>query len=176
MSGQQTTNYDSSAENKAETTDSGVLDQRYYRGPLGILKFCEMGFSLIGFICVTASLVVCVPWVATTGYFNFITMAAFITTLILYVVLLFKLQRRVLTCACINWSIVMLSYYSGVVVLLFFGDLFLSLQECHIAHQVGVAFGWFALGAYIVDLVLAALAFRNERSSSGQSQQSENRY
>ena len=63
------------------------------------------GFSLIAFICVTAGAVVCVPWVATTGFFNFVTMAAVVLTLILYVILLLKLQKRIFRCDCVKWPL-----------------------------------------------------------------------
>ena len=66
---------------------------------------CFQVFSLIAFICVTVGAVVCVPWVATTGYFNFVSMAAVVLTLLLYVVLLLKLQTRILRCDCVKWPL-----------------------------------------------------------------------
>lgn len=168
--------YDAPAGGAATTSpDSGVIDRSYYRGIPGILKYCEMGFCLIAFICVTASLT-CSVWFTSSGYFNFITMAALITTLFLYIIFLFKLQKRVFRCACIHWPLVELCYYSVLSILLFFGDLFLSLHACLMSQQAGVAFGWFALIAYGVDLVFAALAFRKDRMGRSQSQQTETHF
>ena len=103
--------------------ESGVIDKKYVKGIPGLIKALEVvciiittnlslwimtdiifqGFSLIAFICVTVGAVVCVPYVATTGFFNFIAMAALVTTLFLYVILLLKLQQRIFRCDFCKW-------------------------------------------------------------------------
>lgn len=183
MSAQYATSYDASppaydapAGGNATSQDSGVLEQKYYRGIPGILKYCEMGFSLIAFICVAVSLP-CALWPLTAGYFNFVTMLGLITSLFLYIFYLFKLRKRVFRCACcVHWPLVELNYYAVLMILLFFGDLFLSLHACQVSQQAGVAFGWFALVAYGVDTVYAALEFRKYRLSRSQSQQTETQF
>ncbi|ELU08641.1 hypothetical protein CAPTEDRAFT_227878 [Capitella teleta] len=124
-------------------------------------------FSLIAFMCVTIGAVVCVPYVATTGFFNFVAMAALLSTLCLYAILLFKVQERIFRCNCCQWPLLEAGYYGVVLVLYFFAVLFLSLHGCVTSHKVGAAFGSFAVLVYAADGALALrrfLAWRREHS------------
>ena len=71
---------------------------------LPLLQVC----SLIAYICV--ELEACTGWATTYGYFKFISIAAMVTTLVLWVLLLFKVPQRILRCDCVRWPFPVIKY------------------------------------------------------------------
>lgn len=63
---------------------------------------CRQVCSLIAYICVEVE-ACSSTWTATYGYFKFISIAAMLTTLILWVMLLLKVPQRILRCDCVRW-------------------------------------------------------------------------
>ena len=59
--------------------------------------------SIIAYLCIELS-PLCV--MATANYFKFVTMGAFVATIVLYVLLILKIPQRCLRCNCVNWPLV----------------------------------------------------------------------
>ncbi|KAI0238470.1 hypothetical protein LSAT2_010769 [Lamellibrachia satsuma] len=147
-----------------------LMDVRYIKGIPGLLKALEAGLSLIAYICVETS-IQCISGITTYGFFKFVTIMALITTLILWAILLLRIHTRVLKCNCIDWPFIEICYYSFVMVLYFFADVFLGIHACTVGHKAGDAFGWFAWIAFAVDFFFAFRTWRYMRKNPRQTEQ-----
>jgi FlaA1/EpsC-like NDP-sugar epimerase len=160
------THYSETRQTTSTSTSSGVIDLQYVRGIPGLIKLIQVIFALLAFLLVVTSPWFCVSLPGANGFFDFATMFCVVTTVILYLMLLFKLPTRVLRCKCIFWPVIELVYYIVAIIVLLIADVILSAVACTDQLKAGVAFGWFALGAYIVDLIFAIRTFLKARSSS----------
>jgi len=148
-------------------TTTGVLDRQYIRGIPVVLKALEVVFGLLGFLLVISFIGLCVKLPGANGFFDFATMFCVVTTVVLYLFRLFQLQIRCFSCcSCIVWPLYELVYYIVCIVLLLIADIILSAVACANQLKAGVAFGWFALVVYIVDMIFAVRIYRQTVHSS----------
>lgn len=163
------------AQDSSTTTDTHIIvylwkipiDKTYVQSFISILKVVAAVLSLIAFICVASgrSDNCDDKYSSTYNYFEFVSISAFFTLLILWTIHAITLSSR-LFFKMVPWSLVDLIYCGAYILLYFIANCVLAAQSCgKDNNKAGAAFGFFALFCFGGN---AFLSFREWQSSRHQ--------
>ncbi|KAK3732041.1 hypothetical protein RRG08_026428 [Elysia crispata] len=162
-------------QNTQETTTTSTIayiwkipiDKTYVKSIIGILKVVAAVLSLIAFICVASgrSENCDDKYSSTYNYFEFVSISAFFTLLIFWMIHTITLSSR-LFFKLVPWLLVDLIYCAVYIVFYFIANCVLAAQSCgKDNNKAGTAFGFFVLFCYGGN---AFLGFRDWQSSRQQ--------
>ncbi|CAD5120612.1 DgyrCDS9169 [Dimorphilus gyrociliatus] len=163
------------AQTVQQEKESGVIDHTYlpHKGIHGILKVVQcvsikkqqrqIILTLIAYI-ISELAIDCSRSHITQGFFKILTLGSFVATLVVWAVLLLKLDKRIFRCC--NWSIVLLGFHGVICVCFFFTDIVLAVQACFGADKASCAFGFFCLFAYGAGLIVAVRQYMDSKRPS----------
>lgn len=153
------------AETIQQEQQSGFLDHTYlpHKGIHGILKVVQCVLTFIAYL-ISELATKCTRSYVTQGFFKFLTLGSFVSTLVVWAILLFKLDRRIFRCC--TWSIVLLGFHGVICVCFFFTDIVLAVQACWGADKASCAFGFFCLFAYGAGLIVAVRQYMESKRPS----------
>ncbi|XP_052251724.1 CKLF-like MARVEL transmembrane domain-containing protein 4 isoform X1 [Dreissena polymorpha] len=133
------------------------FDRGYVKSMRGILKVSECVLDMVGFICAS----VWIYWTHAGGaWVQFVTISAFITTLILYILHLFRIIYKLPG----PWGLIQLIYYGIYSLLMLIAAIVCAVRAVHHSSIVAAAiFTFLATAVYVVDTFLL---FRDWQSGS----------
>ncbi|GFR61823.1 CKLF-like MARVEL transmembrane domain-containing protein 4 [Elysia marginata] len=143
------------------------IDKTYVQSIIAILKVVAAVLSLIAFICVASgrSDNCDDKYSSTYNYFEFVSISAFFTLLILWTIHTITLSSR-LFFKLVPWLLVDLIYCAVYILFYFIANCVLAAQSCgKDNNKAGTAFGFFVLICYGGN---AFLSFRDWQASRHQ--------
>jgi hypothetical protein len=145
------------------------IDKTYVLSLNSALKIAATFLSLIAFICVAAgrSEACDRSYSSTYNYFEFVSISAFLTLIIFWLLYTLTLTRR-LCMKLLPWVFVDLIYCVIYIILYIIADIVLAAQSCgKDSNKAGCAFGFFALFCIIANAVFLFLDWRRARLEAG---------
>ncbi|XP_032813502.1 CKLF-like MARVEL transmembrane domain-containing protein 7 [Petromyzon marinus] len=122
----------------------GLVDKDYPRTFSGLLKIVQMVLVFVAFLCISCSKI----WTnySALRYFETTTLWFFFTVLILFIIFLFRLNKRI---TFIHWPLTELIHYAISFILLLIASITVAANASSIGSLiVGTIFGFLATGAY----------------------------
>ncbi|GFO05919.1 cklf-like marvel transmembrane domain-containing protein 4 [Plakobranchus ocellatus] len=159
-------------ENTQESTSTIIylwkipIDKTYVTSLIGILKVAAAVLSLIAFICVASgrSDNCDDDYSSTYNYFEFVSISAFFTLIILWLIHTITLSSR-LFFKLVPWTFVDLIYCGVYIILYVIANIVLAAQSCgKDSNKAGAAFGFFALFCYGGNAFFAFQSWRSSRN------------
>ncbi|KAK6186401.1 hypothetical protein SNE40_008442 [Patella caerulea] len=163
----ETTASSSEAHNKKEVFGL-TLDIGYIKSIHGMLRAGEIFLTLVAFICVSSSRNEACDFLhaATYNFFEFTSMTAFLSTLIIYVIFILEVHNKIFF-RFVPWLLADALWCVVFALMFFLASCVLAAHVCHQGgNQAGAAFGFFSCAAIGADGVLSGLQFRAERMST----------
>lgn len=139
------TTYEETTTTQHSSSDGIGFDRGYLQSWKGILKIVEIVLDLVAFICASVWL----NWASHGGaWVQFVTMAAFITTLLLYGFHLFRIIYKLPG----PWGLIELIYYVLFSLMLLIAGIVAAARGGYHSSIVAAAiFTFAATAAYVVD-------------------------
>ncbi|KAH3711041.1 CKLF-like MARVEL transmembrane domain-containing protein 7 isoform X2 [Dreissena polymorpha] len=132
------------------------FDRGYVKSMRGILKVSECVLDMVGFICAS----VWIYWTHAGGaWVQFVTISAFITTLILYILHLFRIIYKLPG----PWGLIELIYYVVFTIMMLIAAIVCAARAWHSSIIAAAIFTFLATAVYVVDTFLL---FRDWQSGS----------
>ncbi|CAL1536519.1 unnamed protein product [Lymnaea stagnalis] len=147
------------------------VDRLYVKSLCSILKIAASFLSLIAFICCASgrSDNCDDSYSSTYNYFEFVSISAFITLMIFWLLYTLTLTSR-LFFKLIPWKLVDLAYLILYIVLYLIADIVLAAQSCDKdSNRAGAAFGFFALFCLCANVFFAFREWQSSRHGGASS-------
>ncbi|XP_005109352.1 CKLF-like MARVEL transmembrane domain-containing protein 4 [Aplysia californica] len=144
------------------------VDKGYVKSLDSVLKVVAAALSFIAFICCASgrSDHCDDQYSSTYNYFEFVSISAFLTLLILWIFYALTLRSR-LFFKLLPWNLVDLIYLAVYIIFYAIASIVLAAQPCgKDSNKAGAAFGFFTLGCLCANAFFSFQAWRGSRMES----------